>query len=300
MNWKTFFKKILFPPLWLIILLFAVSAASLTAVFVNGWDEHPLAYAAYVVSFYTLCVVCVACWYIVPKHYKNAKDKMYSNSFVNRYMTDPAFKTNVSLYRSLTINLLYVGVNLVSGFLYRSAWFFILAGYYTILAVMRFLLVKYARKNKLGARMLGELKRSRLCGWILITVNLSLSGAVLMILYQDRGYDYHGILIYVMAMYTFYITVTAVINLFKYKKYRSPVMSTSKMISFAAALVSMLNLETAMLAEFGVETGEHFKKVMVAATGAGVSVIIVTMALYVIIRNTAEIKKYKSTELSNG
>ena len=220
MDYKRLLKRLAFPPLWVILVLSVICAVSLTAIFVKGWDTHPLASVFYALSFYTLTVVCVACWFKLPRYYRSAKEKAHSNGFMHRYITDAAFKTRFSLYRSLTINLVYVAVNLLSGILYGSTWFFVLAVYYFILALMRFLLVRYVRKNKIGSRRYGELKRSRLCGWILITVNLALAAAVMMILYVDKGYDYHGILIYVMAAYTFYITVTAIINLVKYKKYR--------------------------------------------------------------------------------
>lgn len=300
MDIKKLLKRLIFLPLWLIIVLTVISAAVLTVIFVKGWDTHPLASVGYVLAFYTLSVICVACCFKLPPYFKAAKNKAYSNGFINRYMTDAAFKTHVSLYRSLTVNLLYVAVNAVSGILYGGNWFFVLAVYYTILAVMRFLLVRYVRKNKIGSRRLGELKRSRLCGWILLTVNLALSGAVMMILYQDKGYDYHGILIYVMASYTFYITVTAIVNLAKYKKYRSPVMSAARIINLVAALVSMLNLETAMLSEFGGDTTESFRRIMVASTGAGIAVVVVALSVYVIVRNTKEINYLNTKEKVNG
>lgn len=205
-------------------------------------------------------------------------------------MTDAAFRIHISLYLSLSVNLLYVATNLFSGFWYSSAWFVILATYYTILAVMRFLLLRYVNKTGIGKDRIKELRRSRLCGIILITINLVLSGSVLMMLYQNRGYEYHGVLIYVMALYTFYVTIQSVINIFKYRKYNSPVMQTTKEINFAAALVSMLSLETAMLSQFGSAESPEFRRIMIASTGAGVSIIIITMSIYMIIRTNKEIK----------
>ncbi len=300
MKAKQLLKKLAFPPPWLILILTVISAASLIVIFIKGWDTNPVAYACYVLAFYTLSVVCVAFYFKLPRYYKAVKNKAYSNSFIYRYVTDAVFKTHVSLYRSLTVNLLYVAVNILSGVLYKGNWFFVLAVYYTILAVMRFLLVRYVRRNKIGTRRLGELKRSRLCGWILLTVNIALTAAVMMILFRDKGYDYHGILIYVMAAYTFYITVTAIINLAKYKKYRSPVMSTARIINLAAALVSMLNLETAMLARFGQESGEVFRRTMVAFTGGGIAAAVVALSVYIIARNTKEINHLETKEKLSG
>lgn len=296
MDWKKLGKKLLYPPVWLMAVLTVLSAAALTAVFLKGWDESPVAYAVYVLAFYTLSVVTLFCAIVLPKRYKQIKQKIYDNPLGNRYMTDIVFRTHVSLYTSLGINLLYVAVNVVSWFLYRSMWFICLAVYYVTLAVMRFLLVRYVRLNEIGANRHGELKRSILCSCILLTLNFFLAGAVLMIVYQNKGFEYHGMLIYVMAAYTFYITTNAIINLFKYRKLGSPVMTTAKIITFSAALVSMLSLETAMFSSFGGEMAAEDRRLMIILTGAGVSIAVITMSVCMILRCAKEIKESRSNE----
>lgn len=290
------YKKVLFPPLWLIILLTCISTVALIYVFVNGLEMSLMAYAAYLVSSYTLIVDCLACWKIIPGCYKSIKSRAYNNKYTGRYFTDVVFKTRVTLYRSLIINLLYVAVNAVSGIIYHTYWFGIFAVYYAIMAVMRFLLVHYVDKNQIGKSRLKELKCARQCGYILMTVNLTLSGVVLMMVYHNRGFEYQGMLIYVMAAYTFYITGAAVRECVKYRKYNSPVMSASKIIKLAAALFSMLFLETAMFSQFGSDTSLEMQRFMIMATGAGISVVVVTMSLYMIVRTTKEIKMLKTKQ----
>lgn len=296
MDWKKIGKKLLFLPVWLMVILALFSATALTVIFTKHLEQTWIAYPIYVIAFYTLTVICVLCSLVLPKRYRAMKQKIYENPFGNRYMTDVEFRTHVSLYRSLTISLLYVGVNILSFVLYHSMWFVILAGYYSILTIMRFLLVRYVRVIGIGKNRLGELKRSRLCAIILLTVNFVLSGAVLMILYQNKGFEYHGVLIYVMAAYTFYITTNAIIALVKYRKYNSPVMSVTKIISLSAALVSMLSLETAMFSQFGADMAPENKQLMVALTGAGVSIIVITMAVYVIVKSTKETKELRKNQ----
>ena len=296
MDWKRLAKKLLHPPVWLMAVLTVFSAAALTAVFLKGWDESPVAYAVYVLAFYTLSVVTLFCAIVLPKQYKQIRQKIYDHPLGNRYMTDVVFRTHVSLYTSLGINLLYVAVNVASYFLYHSMWFICLAVYYVTLAVMRFLLLRYVRGNEIGANRYGELKSSILCSCILLTLNFFLSGAVLMIVYQNKGFQYHGMMIYVMAAYTFYITTNAIINLCKYRKLGSPVMTAAKIITFSAALVSMLSLETAMFSQFGEEMAEENKRLMLILTGAGVSVAVITMSVYMIARCAIEIKKIRSNE----
>lgn len=289
MDWKKTGKKLLFPPVWVMVLLTILSAAGLVAVFLNGWETSIVAYAVYILAFYTLSTVTVFCVMELPKQFRKIKKKVLDNPLGNRCMTDKVFRTKVSLYLSL-------GINVLSWYLYQSWWFVCLAVYYVILSVMRFLLVRYVRLNELGANRYGELRRSLACSYIMLLLNFFLSGAVLMVVYQNRGYEYHGIMIYIMAMYTFYTATHAIINLIKYRKFESPVMSTAKGISMAATLVSMLNLETAMFAEFGAEMSKQNQQLMIMLTGGGIAITVIVMAVYMIVRCTKEIKKMRYSE----
>ena len=293
MDWKKIGKKLLFPPIWLMVLLTIASAVLLTFVFVRGWEQHYVAYFIYVLAFYTLSVVTMFCVMVLPKQYGKIKAKILSNPLGNRYATDRVFRTKVSLNLSLSINLLYVAINVLSWYLYQSWWFVCLAVYYVIMSLMRFLLVRYVRVNPIGANRYGELKRSLACSYIMLLLNFFLSGAVLMVVYQNKGFEYHGILIYVMAMYTFYMATHAIINLVKYRSFESPVMSTAKVISMAAALVSMLNLETAMFAEFGADMAKENQNLMIILTGAGISITVVTLSVLLIVKATKEIRREK-------
>ena len=209
-------------------------------------------------------------------------------------MTDRVFRTNVSLSVSFIISMLYVGINLWSWHMLQSWWFIVLAVYYGIMAVMRFLLVRYVRIQKIGTSLLKEWKRARICAYILLLINLSLSGAVLMILYQSKGYDYPGVMIYVMALYTFYSTIHSIVDIVRYRKLGSPVMSTAKIVSLSGALVSMLNLETAMFAQFGADMSPENQRIFIILTGAGVSITVVTLSVILIVNANKEIRRIKN------
>ena len=296
MDWKKIVKKLLFPPAWLMAVLVIVSAAALIFVFVKGMEQSVPAYVVYGLAFYTLSVVSIFCVLVIPGQYSAIKQKIYNNPIGNRYMTDRVFRTNVSLSVSFVISMLYVGINIWSWYVLKSYWFMVLAVYYVIMAVMRFLLVRYVRIQKIGTSILGEWKRARICAYILLLINLSLSGAVLMILYQHRGYDYPGIMIYVMATYTFYALTMSIVDIVKYRKMGSPVMSTAKIVSLSAALVSLLNLETAMFAQFGADMAPQHQRIFIILTGAGVSIAVVTMSVFLIVKANKEIRREKYGE----
>ena len=288
MDWKKLAGGVLFPPLWLLVLLIALCTAALTAVFLQGWDTRWPACVVYALSFYTLCAAVAYCVRKLPRQCRQLKQRFLAHPLGGRYVTDGGFRTLISLYCALSVNLLYAGVNVLSWYLYRSWWFVCLAVYYGILSVMRFLLVRRLRSTEL-TRM-AQLRRALSCFRIMLLLNLFLSGAVLMMVYQDRGYAYHGVMIYIMAMYTFYTIIHAIVGLIRYRSFHSPVLSAAKRISVAAALVSMLNLETAMFAQFGGEMSASDQQLFIILTGAGISITVITLSVLLIVKATKEIR----------
>ena len=251
-----------------------------------------MAYAVYVLSAYALVISITGGPDIITGFAQWIKAhpltrKMLRIPLVKRFAEDVRFRTSVSLYQGLLVNLLYIALKLTSGIYYRSWWFITLAVYYTLLAVMRFLLLW--RWGGIGPEL--ELRRYRLCGAVLLIMNVALAGMVVLMVSQNHGYVYPGILIYAMAVYSFYTVIIAVINVIKFRTHGSPVLSAAKAINLAAALVSILALETAMIAQFG--GGDDYRRMMTAATGGGVCVIVLSMAVFMIVWSTKHIKQLK-------
>lgn len=291
-RFKRILNRLLFPGTAIVLISVPVAAALLIYIFLNGQEYTPIAYAAYVISAYSLTIVCA---YIVKLPKKDFNAVLHRNQYVHRYLTDVPFKTHVSLYLSLGINLLFVAMKLFYGICYRSVWFGTLAVYYIMLAVMRFLLLRHVNRRGIGKEYVSELRRYRLCGIILMLMNIALLGVVILVVLDNRGFTYVGYLIYVVAMYAFYNVISAVRDMIKYRRYKSPVMSASKSIKMAAALVSMLSLETAMLSQFGEESGEQFRFIMTGLTGSGVCLFVLAMAVIMIIQSTKQLKNLENS-----
>ena len=281
-------KKILFPPLWLMVVFVIVSAAGLVTVFSKSLEEHPLAYGIYVLSAYTVIVICISFGLDAPRYYREIKRKVYENPLGYRYMTDVNFKVATSLRLSLGFNLAYSVFKLTAGVFYSSFWMGAVAVYYLILSVLRFLLLRYMNVKIKRKRLLREYRQSKLCGILLFVLNCSLSGIVFQMVWQNKGYYYPDILIYAVAAYTFYSVISSIVDIVRYRKYKSPVISAVKTIRFTAALVSLLSLETAMLAQFGED--ENFRFIMTALTGAAVCLIILGTSVVMIIQAERGIK----------
>ncbi len=99
-----------------------------------------------------------------------------------------------------------------------------------------------------------------------------------------------------MAAYTFTTFTFAIINIVRNRQYKSPVYSASKAISLAAACVSMLTLETTMLTTFGDGTMKPLaRKILLGCSGGVISVFIIIMAIYMIVRATKALKTANNT-----
>ena len=125
-------------------------------------------------------------------------------------------------------------------------------------------------------------------------MNLALGGIVAFMVRHNRGYEYPGTLIYAMAVYSFYAVIIATINVVKSRRHGSPVLSAAKAINLVAAMVSILSLETAMLAQFGSNDDPMFRKMMTACTGGGVCLIILGVAVFMIAKSSKQIKQIKT------
>lgn len=288
---KQIFYKCLFPGNAVVLISIPIAAVLLGYTFLFNHKDEPIAYISYAFSAYSLLIVSLQ----IANFIKKYKSVLYKNKYINRYLTDISFKMHISLYISLGINLLYVVMNLFYGVYYRSVWFGTLAVYYIMLVIMRFSLLRHAKQNSFGEELALELRRYRMCGMILMLMNIALTGVIVLVIRKNEGFEYAGYFIYVMAMYAFYNIITAIINVVKYRQYKSPVMSAAKVINLAAALVSMLSLETAMLTQFeNPSDAPYFRHIMIASSGGTVCIFILCIAIFMIIKATKQLRKLQS------
>lgn len=263
----------------------------------NNIENTVISYVAYMLSAYAMVITITGMAEIVRLIRHGMENhpfvkKALSIPLFERYLKEAEFRTKISLYQGLFINLLYVALKFCSGIYYRSIWFISLAFYYFLLAVMRFSLLYYVRSQR--DDRVSEIKRYRFCGIVLLFMNQALAAIVVIVVKQNKGFEYAGFLIYAMALYAFYAVITSVINVIKFRKYGSPILSAAKVINLTAALVSMLSLETAMLAQFG-RNDVMFRQIMTSATGTGVCVIVLGMAIFMIAKSTKILKNSKCT-----
>ena len=293
---KKICKVLLFPHMSILLVLLPVATVLLVYAMAVSGSEAPIAYVAYVLCAYTLTVWCVRVPWLID-FFKRFKSE---NKYARKWLDDTRLRVNVSLYGSLAWNALYGIFQLWLGFYHHTFWFYSLGAYYICLAVMRLFLVRHTRKYAPCEKIRVELVKYRACGWVFLIMNLALSLMIFFMVYWNRTFEHHMITAIAMAAYTFLAFTVAIVNIVKYKKYKSPVFSATKAISFAAACVSMLTLSSTMLTTFSDGTmGAVEKKIMLGSIGFAVSGVILVMAIGMIVKGTKELKEFR-TEVKNG
>lgn len=286
---KSNLKTLFFPHIILLNLLIILSVAGLTYAFgVNGTNMI-IVYGSYFLSAYTLTAICVR----IPRMCKWITDLRNENKYISIYREHIGMRVKFSLYVTLFANVIYALIQLIMGMINHAFWFYSLAGYYILLAIMRYFLLKEMRKENFGTDRWTELLIFRFCGVMLLLMNIAIAIVFFLMIRENRGFEHYYIITIAMAVYTFVVLTIAIMNLFSYRKYNSPVMVASKVISFVAALVSVISLETSMFASFGADTDPVFKNNVIRISGFCVCVIVHLLALIMIFKSTKEIIKMK-------
>lgn len=123
-------------------------------------------------------------------------------------------------------------------------------------------------------------------------INAALSVFVLYFVRHLRVVRHHEVTVIAMAAYTFGALALAIANVFRYRRYESPVCSAAKALSLAAAAISMLSLEDAMLTTFDQGHDPLFQRIMLGASGTAVALLIIGMAiLSMIVRATNKLNR---------
>ena len=294
-NFKKICKALLFPHIAIMIILIPISAAFLVYSMVVLGTETVPAYISYVLAAYTLTVWCVR----IPKIITLVREFKCGNKYARRWFEDVRLRTNITLLCSLLWNMAYAVFQLWLGIKNSTFWYYSLAGYYFCLALMRVFLAVHTRKFTAGERMLEELKKYRLCGWIFLAMNMTLAVMMIFMIYRNKTFLHDQITTIAMAAYTFTTFTVAIVNIVRYRKYNSPVYSASKAISLAAACVSMITLTSTMLTTFNDGTMDMMsRRLMLSSVGGAVFVFIIVMAIYMIAQSTKKIKVLKSEEMN--
>lgn len=272
--------KIFHPKNLVIFLGTIIIVLSLTYLILFDKFNTPIAYVLYLVMSYSFVIICIKIYEIIKKIMLKI---INSNEKLKKYWYSPKIKNRVSLFCSLCLNAVYVIFKLVTGVRYKSLWLISFSIYYLILVVTRISIAKEEVKKSIFLK--NEYLTYRKTGIILLFINIFLAITILIVVNQKIMIEYSANITIAIAVYTFYLMINNIVNLIKYRKFKSPLMMSVKTVNVVTSLISMLSLEIAMLSCFG-KDDIVFNETMIMATGGGISIIIIITSLYMIIKST--------------
>lgn len=290
MNKKNMFH---FKPITIILLIISTIILLVYSLAYNKALE-PIKYFSYLYSSFVLVVVLfntkrfysyLKNGFINTNIFKNTKKLLYRSKLIKKYFEDVNFKTLINLCFSAIINFSFIFIKFTNGILNKSVWFVSLALYYFLLTLVKIVLLNNLRKFDKKK----EYKIYRNVGYFIMALNVALVIMIIQMVNSNVAVVYEGYIIYLTAFYTFYLIISAIINVFVYKKYNSPILSSVKVINLLTASVSILMLQTTMIATFD-GTNIEFMKLMNQITGGIISVITLTISTYMVIKGQRGLK----------
>lgn len=298
---KMMLHTLLHPAKWVLYSIPPAAFAALIFIFASEQTEGALAYPVYLMSAYSLAVLIAALPVLarrIRQHKTNLLNrsklmqKIASSAFGNQYLHDPAFRGSVSIYQGMIVNFLYVLFRIAAGIRYASVWFISMAVYYMGLGGLRAYLISSYRRREAGGLSF-EYCCYRRTAWLLFLLNIPMGGMIVLMVRTNSGFFYPGYIIYLSALYTFYTMAVSIVNLVKFRKLGSPILSAAKVLNFVSAMMSILGLQTAMISRFSVN-GENYRRLMNAVTGGFVYGIVVMIAVYMLLHSRKIRKKGES------
>lgn len=278
------FKKainyILRPPWYVAIIAFIITltliAGSLYSIIIEL--NNIGVYFLYIIAATFLSLTVWYAIYFTPKIKKYVITLMEKRKFTFAIINDYGFRAVTFSTVAFTVNIAYAIFNGAMGIISRSVWFGALSLYYIVLSALKaYVIIGSRRINKLNEnRPLLLARMYRNCGISQIILSIALSGAVAQMALSDQGFKYADLMIYAAALYAFYKITIAIIQFVKSRRHGRTINETFGLINLSDGLVTMLALQTALLAAFG----EGSSKVYNAITGTAVMLMIIAIGIF--------------------
>lgn len=283
---KKIFNRLFYPKNHIIIFgFFLIILSMFYLIFFNGFGK-PISYVLYLLMSYSLLIICIKLYGSIKKSVNKIIDQ---NKYLRRYRDDYILRHKVSLIFSLMVSIVYTIFKLISGIILKSIWFITFGLYYLLLVVLRANLMKYVLEDKNNLQ--DEYFKYRNTAAILLFANVLITAIILIIVNQKIMNIYPEWLAIATSVYTFYLIFNSIFTLIKYRKYKSPLISSSKIINVVTSLVSLITLEIVLIPTFG-DGNIAFFDIMIMSTGGIVAVIIVIISLYMIVSSTEWLHSY--------
>lgn len=229
--------------------LFALTLGGMTAAVIL-LPRGALHYALYALSAVGLAYfVYLLVTVFVPKMRSAAVALLSKNQFTRHIITGYGFRTVVFSAAGFVVNVAYVALQLVAGIVGRSVWHFTVAAFYVFLSFIRGVVFVSVKRG--GDDPARQIRIYRMCGYMLNLLPFAIAGVIVLLNRTDKTFKYADMMIYAVALYTFIRVVSAIVQVFKARRYGGFVIRALRNINLCSAVYSLFVLQVAMLQAFG-------------------------------------------------
>lgn len=295
------------PPTWGKAINFAttvVAAVAALCMLLVDYEGNALSIVAYTLFGFAGVSLTYSVYLLVrlaPHAKQNAKAFLERYPFTRLLLQNYGFRTVIFAIGSFAISVAFSLFNGYMGIVNRSIWYGALAAYYIALAFLRGGILLY-HKGKIGKSKtvdftLDEYAKANVyknSGIVLLILCAALSSAIAQMIFSDAHFIYVGWTIYAYAAYAFYKITMSIVHLFRATRQSDLTVQAIRNVNFADASVSILALQTALLATFS--DGQFNASLMNTVTGVAVSAFSIGLGVYMIITAHKKIRALKKEE----
>lgn len=310
-KWASLWNKIKTPPLvWRSVLYIStviVIGITLFTLFIEIKEEwlSILSYVLYALSAILLTYSVFLIVTTIPHVKQIIVKKLESREFTRSLLKNYGFRTIIFAIGSFVMSIAFGAFNAYMGIKYLSIWYGALATYYISLAFLRGGVLLYHGRNRKSVRFKSEnqgaiqsAKNYRNSGITLLVLNIALSSAIAQMIFDNRFFSFEGWTIYAFAAYAFYKITMSTINILRASKQQNLTVKAIRNVNLMDAMVSILALQTALLATFMTE-GTNVS-LFNTLTGSVVSLLSISIGIFMIIKANKIINNIRMEKKENG
>lgn len=270
-------RSILFPPVAIAIASPILIGLLMAWAFAFGGSTSPFAPIAYVLS--AALLLSFSSWLLRAASSGRIRSIIENHPFAMRLAADVEFRRRGGLLVGASVDVLWAVFNLVFAVSQSSAWLLTLGLYYLTFGALRSRLYFMMKR---GVALETARKESRRAGAALIASVLVLSGVVVLAIENGETVSYGDIGIYAAAAFSFYSFAVSVVSFVRHRKHEDVTVATCCCVNVAISTISIIVLETAMLATFSTDGGKGTSALFLSVSGFVAALSLIFLGVFTI------------------
>ena len=187
------------------------------------------------------------------KKRKSRKNGSFFIKFFLSILESPSVRLDISLVFGLLMNIFYIVINLLPALIYRNGWSFAVTIYYAVLVFMRLSLLSAHRlTGSVGADAARLYASCRLVGRFLLLLDGAIGVVMIYTVVYGKTLEYPAYIFVAFGIFTVYSVSGSLVGIFRSLKKETLHALAARNLTFAAALLSVFNLEYTLLVTLGV------------------------------------------------